>query len=85
MRYGTRRGRGAADREAWEAAIDQALGYYQAHDPVRAELLRLRYFAHCTEEETIDALHVGRTTYQKAHMDALSTVAVYAARRGAEV
>ena len=30
----------------------------------------------------IDQLHIGRTTYQKAHQDLLSTIAVYAAERG---
>ena len=28
------------------------------------------------------AMYIGRTTYQKAHQDLLSTIAVYAAERG---
>lgn len=78
-------GRHAADHDAWEGAIAQAERYYKKNDPLRAELMRLRYFERNTEEETINALSIGRTTYQKANFDVLSTVAVYAARRGAEV
>lgn len=33
--------------------------------------------------ETQFKLHIGRTTYQKALQDLLSTIAVYAAQRGA--
>ena len=67
----------------WYAAIEESLAYYRHHDPLRADLFDLRYVQHCTEEETIDRLHVGRTTYQKAQQDLLSTVAINAARRGA--
>ena len=35
-----------------------------------------------TEEQVQDKLHIGRTTYQKANTDLLSTLAVYAARDG---
>ena len=42
----------------------------------------LRYVQHRTEDDVIDQLHIGRTTYQKAHQDLLSTIAVYAAERG---
>ena len=31
----------------------------------------------------LEQLHIGRTTYKKADQDLLSTVAVYAAQRGA--
>ena len=31
----------------------------------------------------IERLHIGRTTYQKAQTDLLSTIAIYAAQRGA--
>ena len=50
---------------------------------LRADLLRLRYFERRTEDDTIERLHIGRSTYQKAQSDLLSTVAVYAARFGA--
>ena len=30
----------------------------------------------------LEQLHIGRTTYQKAELDLLSTIAVYAAERG---
>lgn len=50
---------------------------------MRAELFELRYVQNRTEEDVIERLHIGRTTYKKAHQDLLSTVAVYAAQRGA--
>ena len=37
----------------------------------------------CPEDEILEQLHIGRTTYQKALQDLLSTIAVYAAQRGA--
>ena len=67
----------------WHAAIEESLAYYRRHDPLRADLFELRYIRHYTEEEAIDRLHIGRTTYQKAQQDLLSTVAINAARRGA--
>lgn len=83
--YGLRCGRAGSDRRAWAEAIESTLDNYDQHDPVRAELLRMRYLEHRTEDETIDQLHIGRTTYQKAHLDMLSTVAVYAAQHGARL
>lgn len=84
-RYGMRCCRAGCDTQAWADAIESALAYYDQHDPVRADLLRIRYLEHRTEDETIDQLHIGRTTYQKAHLDMLSTVAVYAAQHGASL
>ena len=64
------------------AAIEEGLAYYRQNDPLRADLFELRYVQHRTEDDVIDQLHIGRTTYQKAHQDLLSTIAVYAAERG---
>lgn len=83
QRYGKRFGRNSADRQAWANAIERTLLYYDERDPIRSKLLRLRYIERHTEEETIDLLHIGRTTYKKAQADLLSTVAVYAAQYGA--
>ncbi len=66
----------------WCAAIEEGLAYYRQNDPLRADLFELRYVQHRTEDDVIDQLHIGRTTYQKAHQDLLSTIAVYAAERG---
>lgn len=82
-RYGMRRCRTQPDKKAWTDAIDQTLSYYDERDPVRSGIIRLRYFEHRSEEEVLDRLHIGRTTYQKAQLDLLSTVAVYAAKSGA--
>ena len=76
-RYGTRQWAG------WRLAIERTIEYYQQEDPLRADLLRLRYLERRTEDDTIERLHIGRSTYQKAQSDLLSTVAVYAARFGA--
>jgi len=83
-RYGQKLpGRNWKDAPLWNAAIQQALDYYDAHDPLRSQLMRLRYFEHCTEEQTMGRLYIGRSTYQKAQLDLLSTVAVFAAQKGA--
>ena len=37
----------------------------------------------CKEADVLEQLHIGRTTYQKAELDLLSTIAVYAAQNGA--
>ena len=66
----------------WDAARSEGLAYYRKTDPLRADLFELRYVQHRTEDDVIDQLHIGRTTYQKAHQDLLSTIAVYAAERG---
>ena len=68
---------------SWRAAIEESLAYYRRADPLRADLFELRYVQHHTEEDVMERLHIGRTTYQKAMQDLLSTVAVYAAQRGA--
>ena len=67
---------------SWCAAIEEGLAYYRKNDPLRADLFELRYVQHRTEDDVIDQLHIGRTNYQKAHQDLLSTIAVYAAERG---
>lgn len=51
--------------------------------PSGADLLQLRYLQHRKEADVLEQLHIGRTTYQKAELDLLSTIAVYAAQNGA--
>ena len=82
-RYGMRQWARTPENRRWQEAIDESLAYYEEHDPVRADLMRLRYFENRPEDEVIERLHIGRTTYQKAQLDMLSTVAICAARRGA--
>lgn len=57
--------------------------YYEEHDPLRAELMKMRYFQNLSEEKVMEKLNIGHTTYQKAQQDLLSTVAICAAQRGA--
>jgi len=66
----------------WARAIDETMAYYKEADPLREQLLRLRYFEHRTVEQTQEALNIGGSTYQKANSDLLSTIAVFAARGG---
>ncbi len=74
--------RNPAER-SWRAAIEEGVDYYKEHDPTRAQLFELRYVQNRPEEEVIELLHIGRTTYKKAQQDLLSTVAIYAAQKGA--
>ena len=62
--------------------IAQALDYYAEEDPVCAALLRMRYLEGVSEWDVVGALHIGRTTYYRKELEALSTVAVYAAKAG---
>ena len=81
-RYGTRYwARNPVERN-WRDAIEQSVAYYKQNDPLRAELFELRYVQNRPEDEVIEQLHIGRTTYKNAQQDLLSTVAVYAAQKG---
>ena len=83
QRYGTKQWARNPVERSWRTAIEQGVEYYKVHDPLRARLFELRYVQNRTEEEVIERLHIGRTTYKKAQQDLLSTVAIYAAQRGA--
>lgn len=83
QKYGSRQWVRSAANWSWVRAIEQAQQYYRTTDPLRADLLQLRYLERRSEDEVMERLCIGRTTYQKAQQDLLSTVAVYAARYGA--
>ena len=68
--YGTRQWARSPANWGWARAI-------------QAGLLQLRYLERRKEEDVLERLCIGRTTYQKAQLDLLSTVAVFAARYGA--
>lgn len=72
----------AAGPDPWGRVIRQVLDYYAEADGTCAALLRLRYLEEWPEAETIEKLHIGRTTYYHKELEALSTVAVYAAAAG---
>ena len=59
-----------------------AMDYYEAADPVCKRLLQMRYLDGMPEERVVAKLHIGRTTYYHKELEALSTVAVYAAAAG---
>lgn len=65
-RYGTRQWAACPANAGWRLAIERTIEYYQQEDPLRADLLRLRYLERRTEDDTIERLHIGRSTYQKA-------------------
>lgn len=46
------------------------------------QLLQLRYLDGMPEGRVVAKLHIGRTTYYHKELEALSTVAVYAAAAG---
>ena len=52
----------ASQSDAALLALDDALIQLQAEDPEKAELVRLRYFAGLTEEETAHTLNISRAT-----------------------
>ena len=81
-RYGQRGYRQTFEGRGWSLAIEQALSYYDQTDPIRARLLRMRYFEHRSIEDVMEQLNLSYSTYQKAHIDLLSTIAVYAAHNG---
>lgn len=67
----------------WKKAIEQTEAYYREADPgLRGGILQLRYMERRTREEVMDKLNISYSTYQKAHDDLLSTIAVFAAHYG---
>lgn len=81
-RFGSRNFRMTRSGWGWSEAIRQAQDYYKEKDPLRAQLLQLRYFEHLPVQQVQERLNIGGTTYQKADCDLLSTVAINAARYG---
>ena len=82
LAYGRRQWARSPVNRRWEKAIEDSMAYYDG-DPIRAGVLQLRYLQHRKESDVLELLHIGRTTYQKADLDLLSTIAVYAAQNGA--
>jgi len=80
--YGQTADRKSGPARAWGRVITRALEDYDREDPVCAELLRKRYLEGMSEWDVVGALHIGRTTYYRKELEALSTVAVYAAAAG---
>ena len=67
----------------WKRAIQLAEEYYREADPgLRGSILALRYMERRRREEVMDKLNISYSTYQKAHDDLLSTIAVFAAHYG---
>lgn len=67
----------------WKRAIEQTEEYYREVDPgLRGGILQLRYMEQRKREEVMEKLNICYSTYQKAHSDLLSTIAVFAAHYG---
>ena len=77
LAYGRRQWARSPVNRRWEKAIEDSMAYYKEADPIRG------YLQHRKEADVLEQLHIGRTTYQKAELDLLSTIAVYAAQNGA--
>ena len=60
-KYGERHWARTPENRRWQSAIDEGIDYYQAHDPMRADLLRMRFFEQRPEDEILEQLHIGRT------------------------
>ena len=83
LAYGRRQWARSPVNRRWEKAIEDSIAYNKQADPIRAELQQLRNQQHRKEADELEQLHIGRSTYQKAELDLLSTIAVYAAQNGA--
>ena len=66
--YGTRQWARSPANWGWARAIQQTQEYYRTADPIRAGLLQLRYLERRKEEDVLERLCIGRTTYQKAFL-----------------
>ena len=77
-----RRGDKAGAGMEWAGVVAKVMDYYAKADPTCGELLRLRYIEGRSEWDVVGLLHIGRTTYYHKELEALSTVAVYAAAAG---
>lgn len=55
-KYGERHWARTPENRRWQSAIDEGLDYYQAHDPMRADLLRMRFFEQRPEDEILEQL-----------------------------
>lgn len=83
LAYGRRQWARSPVNRRWEKAIEDSMAYYKEADPIRADLLQLRYLQHRKEADVLEQLHIGRTTYQKPRLDEQEkdTVAVLACRK----
>lgn len=73
---------GRGEESRWSEVIREVLDHYDREDPVCGDLLRMRYLQEMPEELVYPRLYIGRTTYYRKELEALSTVAVYAAAAG---
>lgn len=80
--YGRRALGSCGDGRKWTAAIEEALNYYAENDALHMKLLQWRYIDGLSENTVVAKLYIGRTTYYRKELEALSTVAIAAARRG---
>ena len=56
-KYGERHWARTPENRRWQSAIDEGIDYYQVHDPMRADLLRMRFFEQRPEDEIFEQLH----------------------------
>ena len=81
--YGQRGWVRGASNWGWKRAIELTEEYYREVDPgLRGGILQMQYMEKRPVVEVTDRLNISPTTYQKAHSDLLSTVAIFAAHFG---
>lgn len=54
-KYGERHWARTPENRRWQSAIDEGIDYYQVHDPMRADLLRMRFFEQRPEDEILSS------------------------------
>ena len=82
-KYGERHWRARRKTAAGKAPLMRASTTIRCTTPCGQTCYGCAFFEQRPEDEILEQLHIGRTTYQKALQDLLSTIAVYAAQRGA--
>ena len=59
LAYGRRQWARSPVNRRWEKAIEDSMAYYKEADPIRADLLQLRYLQHRKEADVLEQLHIG--------------------------
>jgi len=75
-------GRGETMDSRWRETVEEGLRQCAAEEPQWAELLRMRYIQRLDEAVVVERMFICRSSYYRKELEALSVVAVEAAKRG---
>ena len=70
-KYGERHWARTPENRRWQSAIDEGIDYYQAHDPMRADLLRMRFFEGRTQMEVAGEIGISQAQVSRLEKHAL--------------